>query len=60
MKRITVPLTISVLFLLVYLGVQLFLPGMLGQSVAKYVMALLLLGLSVAMVRSISYVLFDV
>lgn len=60
MKRITVPLTISVLFLLVYGAVQLFLPGMLGQSVAKYVMAVLLLGLSVAAVRSISYVLFDV
>jgi small-conductance mechanosensitive channel len=60
MKRITVPLTISVLFLLVYGGVQLFLPGMLGQSVGKYVMAVLLLGLSVAVVRSISFVLFDV
>jgi small-conductance mechanosensitive channel len=60
MKRITIPLTISVLFLLVYFGVQLFLPGMLGQSVARYVMAVLLLGLSVALVRSISYVLFDV
>ena len=59
-KRITVPLTISVLFLLVYGAIQLFLPGLLGESVARYVMALLLLGFSVGLVRLISFVLFDV
>ena len=60
MKRITVPLAISVLLLLVYGAVQYFLPGLLGPSVAKYVRAVLYLGLSVGLVRAISYVLFDV
>jgi len=60
MKRITVPLTISVLFLLAYGAVQVFFPGLLGPSVDKYVRAVLLLGLSVGLVRSISFVLFDV
>jgi len=56
MKRITVPFTISVLLLLVYW----FSRGLLGQSVAKYVLAVLLLGLSVGLSRAISFVLFDV
>jgi small-conductance mechanosensitive channel/CRP-like cAMP-binding protein len=60
MKRITVPLTISVLLLLVYAAVQAFSPVRLGQSVAKYVLALLLLGLSVGLARTLSFVLFDV
>jgi len=60
MKRITVPLTISVLLLLVYGAVQAFSPVRLGQSVAKYVLALLLLGLSVGLARTLSFVLFDV
>ena len=60
MKRITVPLTISVLLLLVYGAVQSFSPVRLGQSVAKYVLAILLLGLSVGLARTLSFVLFDV
>jgi small-conductance mechanosensitive channel/CRP-like cAMP-binding protein len=60
MKRITVPLTISVLLLLVYGAVQSFSPVRLGQSVAKYVLAVLLLGLSVGLARTLSFVLFDV
>ena len=60
MKRITVPLTISVLLLLVYGAVQAFSPVRLGQSVAKYVLAVLLLGLSVGLARTLSFVLFDV
>jgi small-conductance mechanosensitive channel/CRP-like cAMP-binding protein len=60
MKRITVPLTISVLLLLVYGAVQSFSPVRLGQSVAKYALAVLLLGLSVGLARTISFVLFDV
>jgi len=60
MKRITVPLTISVLLLLVYGAVQWFSPVRLGQPVAKYVLAVLLLGLSVGLARALSFVLFDV
>jgi small-conductance mechanosensitive channel/CRP-like cAMP-binding protein len=60
MKRITVPLTISVLLLLVYGAVQWFSPVRLGQPVAKYVLAVLLLGLSVGVARTLSFVLFDV
>ena len=60
MKRITVPLTISVLLLLVYAAVQAFSPVRLGQPVAKYVLALLLLGLSIGVARTLSFVLFDV
>ena len=60
MKRITVPLTISVLLLLVYGGIQSFSQVRLGQPVAKYVLAILLLGLSVGLARALSFVLFDV
>ena len=60
MKRITVPLTISVLLLLVYASVQSFSPVRLGPPVAKYVLAVLLLGLSVGLARALSFVLFDV
>ena len=60
MKRITVPLTVSLLLLLVYGGVWFFLPGLLGQSVARWIKAVLLLGFSVGLVRAISFVLFDV
>jgi small-conductance mechanosensitive channel/CRP-like cAMP-binding protein len=60
MKRITIPLTVSVLLLLVYGAIQLLEPPLLGPSVAKYVRAALLLGLSVGIVRAISFVLFDV
>jgi len=60
MKRITVPLGISVLLLLVFGAVKQFSPALLGKSVSKYVLAVLLLGLCVGLVRSISFVLFDV
>jgi small-conductance mechanosensitive channel/CRP-like cAMP-binding protein len=60
MKRITIPLTVSVLLLLVYGALQFLDPPLLGPSVAKYVRAALLLGLSVGLVRAISFVLFDV
>ncbi len=60
MKRITVPLIISVILLLVYGAVQLFEPGLIGPSVGKWVRALLLVGLSVGVVRALSYLIFDV
>jgi len=60
MKRITIPLTVSVLLLLVYGAIQLLEPPLLGPSVAKYVRAILLLILSVGVIRAISFVLFDI
>jgi small-conductance mechanosensitive channel/CRP-like cAMP-binding protein len=59
MKRITLPLAISLLLLLVYGAVRFFVPGLINESAAKYVVAVLLLVLSVGLVRSISFVLFD-
>jgi small-conductance mechanosensitive channel len=59
MKRITVPLTISLLLLIAYCIVWYFFPGLLGQA-SKYVLAGLLLGLSIGLTRAISFVLFDV
>lgn len=60
MKRITVPLTVSVVLLLAYGAVQLFEPGLIGPSAGKYVGAALLIGLSVGLVRAISFLIFDV
>lgn len=60
MKRITIPLTVSVVLLLVYVVFQLFEPGLISPSVAKYLRAILLLGVSVGLIRAISFVLFDV
>ena len=60
MKRITLPLTISVVLLLAYGAGRLFLPDLLGDSADKYVRAGLLLGFSVVVVRAMSFVLFDI
>jgi len=60
MKRITLPLTISVVLLLAYGAVRLFLPNLLGEAADKYVRAVLLLGFSVVVVRAVSFVLFDI
>ena len=60
MKRITIPLAISLLLLLAYGVVQFLSPNLLSESVAKYVVSVLLLVLSVGLVRSIDFVLFDV
>ena len=60
MKRITIPLLVSVLLLLIFGAVRFFLPNLVGESAAKYVMAVLMLGLSIGVVRLTSYALFDV
>src|SRR4030095_3238902 len=60
MKRIVIPLTISVLLLLVYGVLRLLEPDLMGPSGEKHVGAMLLLGLSVGLIRAISFVLFDV
>jgi len=60
MKRITYPLAISVALLLVYGAIRLFEPGLIGDELGKYLLAVPLLGVSVALVHAISYFLFDV
>jgi len=60
MKRITVPLAISSLVLVVYGTIELFKPDLIGADVATYLLAALLVGWSVVLVRAIGYVLFDV
>ncbi|HSQ19245.1 MAG TPA: mechanosensitive ion channel domain-containing protein, partial [Blastocatellia bacterium] len=60
MKRITLPLTISVALLLVYSALRLLEPDLIRPSISKYVLAVLLLGLSIGLVRAISYLIFDV
>lgn len=60
MKRITLPLAISVLLLLIYAVIQAYAPFRLQPNASKYVTAALLFGLSYGLARVISYVLFDV
>jgi small-conductance mechanosensitive channel/CRP-like cAMP-binding protein len=60
MKRITVPLAFSLLVLLVYVAIRLFEPQLIGPEGSKYVVAALLVSLTIALVRAISFVLFDV
>lgn len=48
------------LLLALYAAVRLVDPGLLGPSAWKYVLAALLVGLSMAVVRAIGFVLFDV
>jgi len=60
MKRITVPLSVSLFLLAVYAGLELFRPDLLGSSAKMYILAVLFAGLSVGLVRGIGFVLFDV
>src|SRR5712692_6620417 len=60
MKRITVPLAFSLLVLLLYVAIRLFEPQLIGPESSKYVLAALLVSLTIALVRTISFVLFDV
>lgn len=60
MKKLALPIIISLLFLVVYQLLKYFYPGMSELSWLKYVLAALLAGLTVIFVRAISYVLFDV
>ncbi len=60
MKRITLPLTFSLLVLLVYIAIRVFEPALIGPASSKYVLAALLVSFTIALVRTISFVLFDV
>ena len=60
MKRITLPLSISLFLLAVYAGLELFRPDLFGSSTKMYVLAVLFAGLSVGLVRAADHILFDV
>ncbi|MEK6284867.1 MAG: mechanosensitive ion channel family protein [Acidobacteriota bacterium] len=60
MKRITLPLTISLLLLLVYAAIEWLRPGLISPNVSIYLLTAMLAVLSMALVRAIGVVLFDV
>ncbi|MEN3330660.1 MAG: hypothetical protein V7641_25 [Blastocatellia bacterium] len=60
MKKLVLPIIISLLLLVAYQLLKFFYPGMHELVVTKYVLAAALAGLTVMFVRAISYVLFDV
>src|SRR2546421_9346812 len=60
MKKLTLPVIISLLLLVAYLLLRAYYPDMLDQGWLKYVLAAMLGGLTIIFVRAISYVIFDV
>ncbi len=59
-RRITLPVAISLLLLLVYGAIHKVKPDLIGLETSKYLLTALLMGLSLALVRAIGFVLFDV
>src|ERR1044072_7219 len=60
MKKLTVPITITVLLSAAYAMGRLFKPDLMAMKGAKYVLAALLVGFSIILVRAASYLLFDI
>jgi len=60
MKKLAIPIIISLLLFITYQLLMHFYPGMPEMSWPRYVLAAALAGLTVMFVRAISYVLFDV
>ena len=60
MKKLALPLTLSILLLLIYEALKLFKPETVAMAGYQYLLAALLIGFSVFVVRAISFVLFDV
>ena len=60
MKKISLPLIISLLMAAVYAGVRILSPQLLNDTVSKYLLALILGAFAIAVVRTASYLLFDV
>jgi small-conductance mechanosensitive channel/CRP-like cAMP-binding protein len=60
MKKIPLPLAISLVLAAAYAAVRVFSPQLLSESASKYILALILLTFSIAAVRTASYVLFDI
>lgn len=60
MKRITVPLAISLFLLAVYGAIEQFKPDLIGRNASQALLTTLLVAFSIALVRAISFVLFDI
>lgn len=60
MKKISIPLTISMVAAAAYVAVRILNPQLLIDPLPRYLLALILVGFCVALVRTISYVLFDI
>jgi small-conductance mechanosensitive channel/CRP-like cAMP-binding protein len=60
MKRITVPFALGLLVLLVFLAVRVSEPQLIGPGTFKYALVTILVCFTIALVRTISFVLFDV
>lgn len=60
MKKISLPLTISIVLAAAYIAVRVLRPQLLGESVSKYLVATILLGFGICLVRAVGYVLFEV
>ncbi|HVG21053.1 MAG TPA: mechanosensitive ion channel family protein [Blastocatellia bacterium] len=60
MKKLALPLTVTIALLIVYEAVRIISPGVVNMGSYLYLLAALLIGLSVFVVRAISFVLFDI
>ena len=60
MRKISLPLTISLLMAAVYAGVRILSPRLLNETVSRYLLALILGAFAIAVVRTVSYLLFDI
>jgi small-conductance mechanosensitive channel/CRP-like cAMP-binding protein len=60
MKRLTLPLAISLVLAAVWLSLKIVASGVIGDGWFKYILALMLASLSVALVRLIDHFLFDI
>lgn len=60
MKKLILPTTIGILLIVAYEAVRIFKPEILAMRVSDYVIAALLVGFSIILVRTVSYLLFDV
>ncbi|HKP12118.1 MAG TPA: mechanosensitive ion channel family protein [Blastocatellia bacterium] len=60
MKKLALPIFVSLLLLVTYQLLKFFYPGMHELAVTKYVLAAALAGLTVMFARAVSYLLFDV
>jgi small-conductance mechanosensitive channel/CRP-like cAMP-binding protein len=60
MKKISFPVTISIVMAAAYVGIRIFSPQLLNDTASKYLIAVILAGFAIAIVRSASYILFDV
>ncbi|HEX8088964.1 MAG TPA: mechanosensitive ion channel domain-containing protein, partial [Blastocatellia bacterium] len=60
MKKLALPLTLTVLLLVVYEALRIVNPDVVNMSGYAYLLAAFLIGFSVFVVRAISFVLFDI